>query len=221
VLYLKLEPINSNGIVELNPNILRRGLYRVKCEDTVSRTYSNGLSFKHLPKKGRREYQVAVSRRVRELGLESAVKCHEHAETGMSLFSDWKTIEDIFDVDNLTGMESLIEEMEHIADTLGIDHSGLEPKELFTKLKKKIRYHDPKFLAARLAGLCKDRSNLGQSSFLRLVGAGRGYMKSLEKFDFLAEIFAEEPVQFLSFLLLGRAPWTESRLSRYFGISFR
>jgi hypothetical protein len=221
VLYLKLEPINSNGTVELNPNMMRQGLYHVKCEDTVSRTYSNGLSFKHLPKKGRREYQVAVSKRVRELGLESAIKCHEHAETSISLFSDWKTILDLFDADNLTCMESLIEEMEYMADNLGIDHSELEPKELFMKLKKKIRYHDPKFLAARLAGLCKDRSNLGQSSFLRLVGAGRGYIKSLEKFDFLPAIFAEEPVEFLSFLLLGRAPWTESRLSRYFGISFR
>jgi hypothetical protein len=63
------------------------GIHELQTEEKVVRTYSNGLSFKHIPGKSRRTYKVAVSIRIRELGLQSAQQCHLYAPKLIDIFA--------------------------------------------------------------------------------------------------------------------------------------
>ena len=144
------------------------GIHEISLEDDVVRTYSNGLSFKHVPGTSRRTYQVAFSARIRELGVESARQCHLHAPKLMSLFARWRVLEERYlSTGDLMGNNSS-KELKTIANDLNIAHAGMDDEELFNTLNHIMRYRNPKFLAAQFAALSKDRSNLGQSSFLRL-----------------------------------------------------
>ena len=117
-------------------------------------------------------------------------------------------------------MSEFHNELTSLAELLKFPNSGLNVEELYKTLRNEVLYRNPKFLAARFASLCKDRSNLGQSSFLRLVGSGRGYLEMIEKIQWLFSLFENEGEEFLSFLLFGKAPWTEKRLLRRYRSSF-
>jgi len=208
---------NATGNENTTGNV---GIYELQAEEKVMRTYSNGLSFKHTPGSSRRAYKVAFSARIRELGLESARQCHLHAPQLMELFSRWKNLEEIYVNSRILEESKDIEELHAIAGTLSIPHEEMNVEDLYQALDNVFKYQNPKFLAARFAAFCKDRSNLGQSSFLRLVAAGRNYLQMIEKLWWLKSLFEEEPKEFLSFLLFGRAPWTETRISRRFKSSF-
>lgn len=196
------------------------GIHELHGEEKVMRTYSNGLSFKHVPGSSRRAYKVAFSARIRTLGFESARQCHLHAPQLMVLFSRWKNLEEIYLKLGFLEENKDVEELHAIAGTLSIPHEKMNGEDLYHALDNVFRYRNPKFLAAQFAALCKDRSNLGQSSFLRLVAAGRNYLEMIEKFWWFKSLMKEEPKEFVSFLLFGRAPWTEARISRRFKSSF-
>jgi hypothetical protein len=207
------EPGNEN----MSSNV---GVYELQAESNVVRTYSNGLSFKHIPGKSRRTYKVAFSARIHELGLQSAQQCHLHAPKLMSIFARWRALEEHYLEQNGLETEEDLEEVHALARILNLPHKSMNVETIYRSLNNIFTYRDPKFLAAQLAALCKDRSNLGQSSFLRLVAAGRNYLDMTEKLSWLKSFLAKEPKEFVSFLLFGRAPWTETHLSRRFKSTF-
>jgi hypothetical protein len=192
------------------------GIHELQTEEKVVRTYSNGLSFKHIPGKSRRTYKVAVSIRIRELGLQSAQQCHLYAPKLIDIFARWRVLKEHFSEQSEVDEDQNLEELHALARVLNLPHETMSIEALYRSLDNIFTYRDPKFLAAQLAALCKDRSNLGQSSFLRLVAAGRNYLDTIKKLSWLKSLLAEEPKEFVSFLLFGRAPWTETRLSRRF-----
>lgn len=211
------EPENEN----MNGSV---GIHVIQAEKDVFRTYSNGLSFRHVPGNARRAYKVAFSARIRELGLRSAEQCHLHAPQLMNIFTRWRTLkEHHLEQEKLKGEwkeEEELEELHALTRVLNLPCETMNAEILYHSLDNAFTYRDPKFLAAYLAALCKDRSNLGQSSFLRLSAAGRNYVDMSGKLNWLKALFAEEPEEFVSFLLFGRAPWTETRLSRRFRSAF-
>jgi hypothetical protein len=196
------------------------GIHELQAEEKVVRTYSNGLSFKHVPGKSRRTYKVAFSVRIRELGLQSAQQCHLYAPNLMDIFARWRMLKERYSEPSEVDEEQNLEQLHSLMRALNLPHESMSTKALYRSLENVFTYRDPKFLAAQFAALCKDRSNLGQSSFLRLVAAGRNYLDMIEKLSWLKLLLAEEPKEFVSFLLFGRAPWTETRLSRRFKSAF-
>lgn len=219
-LEIKRLTLTRDQILEDESASFKPGIFEICPEKEAVRTYSNGLSFKHIPGSERRIYQLAVAERVRELGFESLNKCYEYAPFIMSLFERYKELEARFD--NVSQQEKIgvDQEIKEFLEELGIHNSRLKESTFFEILTKKICSSEPKYLAAKFAELCKDRTNLGQSSFLRLVGMGRGYIEAIEKLTWFMEHFQSEPVEFVSFLLFGRAPWTERRLTWKFKVSF-
>ena len=208
-----IEPENET----LNGSV---GIHELQAESNVVRTYSNGLSFKHVPGKERRPYKMAFSTRIRELGLQSAEKCHLHSPQIMGLFTRWSALKKHhLEREGLEGEwegEEVLEELQSLARALNLPFEKMNADTLYRSLNNAFTYRDPKVLGAHLAAICQDRSNLGQSSFLRLVAAGRNYIDMTENLSWLKSLFAKEPKEFASFLLFGRAPWTEARLSRRF-----
>ena len=196
------------------------GIFEVKKEDYVIRTYSNGLSFKHIPGIDRWYYKGAVVERVRQLGVQSAKDCQKYAPKIISLFSRWRALKEEFKANHQTDMSLLHDKLKAFAEELALPDDALDSAELYEAIKSVLEYRNPKFLAVKFAELCQDRSNLGQSSFLRLVGAGRAYFDATEKLQWVAEFFHDHPEEFASFLLFGRAPWTEMMLSRRYQCSF-
>jgi hypothetical protein len=205
---------------EFDNNSYLPGIYQVVRENAVIRTYSNGLSFKHILGDERKRYQVAISNRLRELGIESARICRTHAPKVMSLFTRWNALEKKHNEGDPGEITSLYGELRSLANLTGIPSAKLTAEELYNALKKEFHFQNPKFMAAWCASFCNNRSNLGQSSFLRLVASGRGYLDAVEKIQWLLALFKEEPEEFLSFLMFGRAPWTEKRFLRRYRCSF-
>jgi hypothetical protein len=217
---MNLIKLDLNGVTGSEPgneNIASNvGIHELRGEEKVVRTYSNGLSFKHVPNKSRRTYKVAVSAQIRELGLRSAQQCHLHAPKLMDIFARWKLLKERYLKQSEVDEEQNLEELHALTKVLNLPHETMSVEALYRSLDNVFTYRDPKFLAAHLAALCKDRSNLGQSSFLKLVAAGRNYLEITKKLSWLKSLLTEEPKEFVSFLLFGRAPWTETRLSRRF-----
>jgi hypothetical protein len=197
------------------------GIFEVKPERQVTRTYSNGLSYKHVPGKERWRYKVAVAERVQQLGWESAKYCHEYAPSVISLFYRWRELKEEWKTNRNNDKSPIYTKLQAFAEELALSKtSSLDPLELYETIETALEYREPEFLAAKFAALCKNRSNLGQSSFLRLVGAGRGYLDAMEKLQWVRTFFHEHPDELASFLLFGRAPWTEATLSRRFRCAF-
>ena len=192
------------------------GIYDVVPEEGVVRAYGNGVSFKHFPAPERRAYQVAVAQRIRELGHEVAQKCQQYAPAVIDLFARWHELEaraQLLEADALTELMPLMLEL---AATLKLKTTGLTPDELLANLRHAFTHRNPKHLAAVFAVHCRDRSNLGQVSFLRLVAAGRGFLDAQDKVKLLQAHFAAERDEFLSFLLFRRATWTELLVARHY-----
>ena len=90
---IKLDLDAASGIEPENETLNGSvGIHELQAESNVVRTYSNGLSFKHVPGKERRPYKMAFSTRIRELGLQSAEKCHLHSPQIMGLFTRWSAL---------------------------------------------------------------------------------------------------------------------------------
>jgi hypothetical protein len=138
----------------------------------------------------------------------------------MSIFARWRAIEEARYSLESSDLPRFQEELTSLAEILELPCKGLKTEELYKTIRNELRYKNPKFLAAKFASICKDRSNLGQSSFFRLVAAGRGFLEAVEKIQWLCSHFKKEPEEFASFLLFGRAPWTEKRLSKRYRTSF-
>ena len=220
ILNLELRRLPQDQMIEDGTSSFKPGIFEVCPEKDVVRTYSNGLSFKHIPGAERRSYQLAVAMRVRELGIESANKCYEYAPFIMSLFERYKELEECFDTAPQQEKASVGQEIKEFLEDLGLYDSRFNESTLFEVLTKKLYLSEPKYLAAKFAELCKDRTNLGQSSFLRLVGTGRGYIEAIEKVNWLLKCFQSEPIEFVSFLLFSRAPWIERQLTWRFKVPF-
>ena len=96
-LEIKRLTLNQDQIIEDESTSFKPGIFEIYPEKEAVRTYSNGLSFKHIPGPERRIYQLAVAERVRELGIESLNKCYEYAPFIMSIFERYKKLEECFD----------------------------------------------------------------------------------------------------------------------------
>ena len=190
------------------------GIYDVVPEEVVVRAYMNGVSFKHVPAPERRAYQVAVSQRVRELGHDVAQKCQQYAPAVIDLFAHWHELEARARRLEADALTELMPPILELAAALKLKTTSLAPDELLAKLRYAFTRRNPKHVAAVFAAHCRDRSNLGQASFLRLVAAGRGFLDAQEKVKLLQAHFEAEQDEFLSFLLFRRAIWTELLLSR-------
>ena len=200
---LELIRLPHDQTIEDGTSSFKPGIFKVCPEKEAMRTYSNGLSFKHIPGAERKAYQLAVAERVRELGIESLNKCYEYAPFIMSLFERYKELEARFDNASQQEKIGVDQEIKEFLEELGIHNSRLKENTIFGVLTKKLCSSEPKYLAAKFAELCKDRTNLGQSSFLRLVGTGRGYIEAIEKVTWLLKRFQSEPAEFVSFLFIG------------------
>ncbi|MFX1499765.1 MAG: zinc ribbon domain-containing protein [Promethearchaeota archaeon] len=217
---MELIHLPQNRTVKDSPSLFKPGIFKVCLEKEVVRTYSNGLSFKHIPGTERRTYQLAVATRIQELGIESYNQCYNYAPFIMNFFERYKVLEERFDTTSQQEKFDLVPEIKGILEELEINTSRLQGQTLFQVFTKIICSNEPKYLAAKFAKLCNNRSNLGQSSFLRLVGTGRGYIEAVEKVVWLLHHFQSEPAEFISFLLFGRAPWTERCLTWRFKVPF-
>ena len=190
------------------------GIYDVVPEEVVVRAYMNGVSFKHFPAPERRSYQVAVAQRIRELGHDVALKCQQYAPAVIDLFARWYELEAHAQLLEANALTELMPPMLELAAALKMKTTGLAPDKLLANLRHAFTRRNPKHVAAGFAAHCRDRSNLGQASFLRLVAAGRGFLDAQGKVELLQTHFEAERDEFLSFLLFRRATWTELLLAR-------
>jgi len=196
------------------------GIYDVVPEEVVVRAYANGVSFKHVPAPERRAYQVAVAQRVRELGQDVALKCQQYAPAVIDLFARWHELEAHAQLLEAESLTELMPPMLELATALKLKVTDLAPDKLLAKLRYAFTHRNPKYLAAVFAAYCRDRSNLGQASFLRLVAAGRGFLDAQDKVELLQAHFSAERDEFLSFLLFRRATWTELLLTRHYHTAY-
>ncbi|MBY9007203.1 MAG: hypothetical protein KGD63_10645 [Candidatus Lokiarchaeota archaeon] len=200
---MELIRLPQDQIIEDGTSSFKPGIFKVCPEKEAVRTYSNGLSFKHIPGPKRRTYQLAVAKRVRELGIESLNKCYKYAPFIMLLFERYKELKKCVDTAPQQEKIGVNQEIKGFLEKLGLNTSRFKENTIFGVLTKKLCSSEPKYLAAKFAELCKDRTNLGQSSFLRLVGTGRGYIEAIEKVTWLLKRFQSEPAEFVSFLFIG------------------
>lgn len=67
--------------------------------------------------------------------------------------------------------------------------------------------------AANLASELQDRSNLGQSAYLTLLEAVKGYKELVNKLGQVKSFFSSHPQEWDSFLYFGRSPYAETCLA--------
>lgn len=92
-------------------------------------------------------------------------------------------------------------------------------EEAITQVRKNPFWHGTTG-ASRLAELFSDRSNLGQISYLYLLNAAKGHLAKEKKLKKFLEFLAETPHALAEWIVLGRCPYLEWRVQRYFDISF-